>query len=73
MPFADCPPNRGHSEYFSCQTNLLKISKVRLYDQAGASILTCQKFILKSVMHILFAVKDVFPKDLEPMLFSLTI
>ena len=36
---------------------------------AESSIFTCQKFIsLKFVVHILFAVKNVFPKDLKPTL-----
>ena len=44
-------------------------SKVLLQDQVIASIFTCVKFIsLKIVVHILFVVKGVLPKDLEPML-----
>ena len=37
---------------------------IRLQNQVRASIFTS----LKIVMHILFAIKGVFPKDLEPIL-----
>ena len=44
----------------------LKIPKVRLLDEARASIFSCQRFIsVKTVVHISFAVKGVFPKDLN--------
>ena len=47
----------------------LKLPKVRLSDQVRASSFTCQNFMsFKIVVHILFAVKGVFPKDLEAML-----
>ena len=45
-----------------------KMPKVRLKDQARASIFTGRKFIsLNILVHILFAVKGVFSKDFEPM------
>ena len=48
---------------------VLKMPKVQLYDQVRTSILACQKSTsLKVVVHILFAIKGVFLKDLEPML-----
>ena len=44
-------------------------TKVRLLDQAKTSVFICQNFVsLKIVVQILFVVKGVFPKDLEPML-----
>ena len=47
----------------------LKILKVRLYEQFKVSNSTNQEFIsLKVVVHILFQVKGVFEKDLEPTL-----
>ena len=46
-----------------------KMLKVQLWDQARALIFGFQKFIsLRFVVHILFPIKDVFPRDLEHML-----
>ena len=44
--------------------------KMRLQDQAKASIFSCQKFIpFKTVVHILSAIiQEVFPNSLEPVL-----
>ena len=43
--------------------------QVRLQDQSRVSIFSCQKFFsLEIVVHIVFAIKGIFPKDLEPML-----
>ena len=48
---------------------LLKMPKVRLLDQARASIFTYQIVISSKIMvHILFLVKGVIAKDLEPVL-----
>ena len=47
----------------------MKMPKVRLQDQAIYLIFTNQNSIsLKTVMHISFVVKGIFPKDLEHML-----
>ena len=44
---------------------VLEISEVRLWDQARASIFTCQKFIsLKTVVHIRLEKNCVFPKEI---------
>ena len=48
---------------------VLKMPKVRLQDQAKASIFTCRTFIsLKIVVYILFVVKGVFLKELKRLL-----
>ena len=46
-------------------------TKMRKLNQPRASTFTCQEFIpSKTVVHILFLVKYVIPKDLKPMLFE---
>ena len=48
--------------------NHIENAKYDCENQAKVSIFTHQKFISsKIVAHILFQVKDVFSKDLEPM------
>ena len=49
----------------------LKMPIVQVCDQGRASTFTDQKFIsVKCTVHILFPLKDAFPKDLEPVLYK---
>ena len=55
----------------SVYENSIKMPKIRFFDEAKASILTCHLWnfnYFKIMVHILFEVRGVFAKDLEPML-----